>query len=61
MSRPEECCRLHPDRPAVTTLHTDIHEVLTRRKTGNDDIPVCAQCLARWRKTQAVKAEAVHD
>ena len=50
-------CRLHPDRPAVAVIETDMHETLTRRKRGTEEIPVCAECLRRWRKTQSAKAK----
>ena len=31
-----------------------------RRTAETEEIPVCAACLKRWRKTQALKREAVH-
>lgn len=54
-----ERCRLHPDRPAIALLCTDDHQVLTRRKTGLDEIPVCAACLRRWRRARALKRRPV--
>ena len=48
-------CRFHPDRPAVAVIETDRHQALTRRKGGLDEIPVCAECLRRWRKTRVLQ------